>query len=283
MYRAKAQGRARIEIFDERMREQSMRTLKLDGDLRRALDRSEFRLHYQPIVSLQTGEITGCEALLRWMHPERGLVAPADFIPLAEETGLIVSIGEWVLRAACAELQTWDGLGLPPINLSVNLSARQLKQDALASVVSGVLESTGFDARRLKLELTESILMEYAERTIATLRDLRTLGVELSIDDFGTGYSSLAYLKRLPCTSLKIDRSFVRDVNSDPDDAAIASAIISMAHDLRLKVIAEGIETEDQRSFLKVRGCNEGQGYLFSRPIPPEEFVEFVRHHPPQG
>jgi diguanylate cyclase (GGDEF)-like protein/PAS domain S-box-containing protein len=283
MYRAKARGRARIEIFDEQMREQSIRTLKLDGDLRRALDRSEFRLHYQPIMSLETGEITGCEALLRWMHPERGLVAPADFIPLAEETGLIVSIGEWVLRTACAEIRRWDVLGLPPINLSVNLSARQFQQDALASVVSKALESTGFDARRLKLELTESILMEYAERTIATLRNLRTLGVELSIDDFGTGYSSLAYLKRLPCTSLKIDRSFVRDINSDPDDAAIASAIISIAHDLRLKVIAEGIETKDQQSFLKVRGCDEGQGYLFSRPIPSEEFVDFVRNHRPLG
>jgi diguanylate cyclase (GGDEF)-like protein/PAS domain S-box-containing protein len=283
MYRAKSRGRARIETFDEQMREQSIRTLKLDGDLRRALERSEFRLHYQPIVSLETGGITGCEALLRWMHPERGLVGPADFIPLAEETGLIVSIGEWVLRAACAELRRWDDLGFPPINLSVNLSARQLQQDTLASVVSGALESTGFDARRLKLELTESILMEYAERTIATLRDLRTLGVQLSIDDFGTGYSSLAYLKRLPCTALKIDRSFVRDVNNDPDDAAIASAIISMAHDLRLKVIAEGIETEDQRTFLKAKGCDEGQGYLFSRPIPPEGFLNFIRDYPLQG
>jgi EAL domain-containing protein (putative c-di-GMP-specific phosphodiesterase class I) len=283
MYRAKSRGRARIETFDEQMREQSIRTLKLDGDLRRALEHSEFRLHYQPIVSLETGGITGCEALLRWMHPERGLVAPADFIPLAEETGLIVPIGEWALRTACAELRKWDALGLPPINLAVNLSARQLQQDTLASVVSGALESTGFDARRLKLELTESILMEYAERTIATLKDLRTLGVQLSIDDFGTGYSSLAYLKRLPCTALKIDRSFVRDVNNDPDDAAIASAIISMAHDLRLKVIAEGIETEDQRTFLKAKGCDEGQGYLFSRPIPPEGFLNFFRDYPLKG
>jgi diguanylate cyclase (GGDEF)-like protein/PAS domain S-box-containing protein len=279
MYRAKSRGRAQAAIFDEAMREQSVRTLKLDGDLRRALERSEFLLHYQPIVSLVTGRITGCEALLRWNHPERGLVAPADFIPLAEETGLIVSIGEWALRTACKEVQSWKDLGLAPLDLSVNLSARQLQQDGLASVVSGALAASGFDARRLKLELTESVLMEYAERTIATLRDLRTLGVQLSIDDFGTGYSSLAYLKRLPCTALKIDRSFVRDIHSDPDDAAIATAIISMAHDLRLKVIAEGIETEDQKGFLMAKRCDEGQGFLFSRPVSAERFIGITRQH----
>jgi diguanylate cyclase (GGDEF)-like protein/PAS domain S-box-containing protein len=279
MYRAKSLGRSRIEIFDEEMREQSIRTLKLDGDLRRALDRTEFLLYYQPIVSLETGRITGCEALLRWNHPERGLVAPAEFIPLAEETGLIVPIGEWVLRTACAEMHSWTDAGLAPLDLSVNLSARQLKHDGMAAMVGAALKTTGFDARRLKLELTESILMEYAERTIATLRDLRTLGVQLSIDDFGTGYSSLAYLKRLPCTSLKIDRSFVRDINSDPDDSAIASAIISMAHDLRLKVIAEGIETEEQRRFLVSKRCDEGQGYLFSRPMPADRFIGIARQH----
>ncbi|HEX7901533.1 MAG TPA: EAL domain-containing protein [Planctomycetota bacterium] len=276
MYRAKNLGRSRVEIFDEAMHAQSMATLRLEQDLRKALDRGEFVLHYQPIVSLHTGRITGCETLVRWSHPERGLVAPGDFIPLAEETGLIVPIGEWVLRAACDQAAAWTKRGLPPLDLAVNLSARQFRHEGLVAVLEAALETTGINPGRLTLELTESLLMEHTERAIAILRDLSDRGIRLSIDDFGTGYSSLAYLKRLPCSSLKIDRSFVRDIHSDPDDAAIAIAIIRMAHALRLKVIAEGVETEEQRDFLKERRCDEAQGYLFSKPLPPDAFFDLA-------
>jgi diguanylate cyclase (GGDEF)-like protein/PAS domain S-box-containing protein len=276
MYRAKNLGRSRIEVFDEAMHAQSMATLRLEQDLRKALERSELVLHYQPIVCLRTNRITGCEALVRWKHPERGLVPPGDFIPLAEETGLIVPIGEWVLRTACAQLADWSAKGLTPLDLAVNLSAREFRHEGLAAALAATLADSKVDPRHVTLELTESLLMEHTERTISILRDLNERGLQLSIDDFGTGYSSLAYLKRLPCASLKIDRSFVRDIHNDPDDAAIAIAIIRMAHALRLKVIAEGVETPEQRAYLKERRCDEAQGYLFSRPLPPEAFFDLV-------
>jgi diguanylate cyclase (GGDEF)-like protein/PAS domain S-box-containing protein len=277
MYRAKSLGRARCEIFDDKMHARSLALLTLEKDLRHALERSEFVLYYQPFVSLGRWEITGCEALLRWRHPTRGLLLPGEFIPLAEETGLIVPIGEWVLRTACAQLQAWLRAGLPQLDLSVNLSARQLNHRDLGAAVIKALDESGLDPARLTLELTESMVMGSSPQTLRTIETLKSLGIELSIDDFGTGYSSLAYLKRFPCASLKIDGSFVRDVTTDSDDAAIATAIISLAHNLRMKVIAEGIETEGQRQFLERERCDTGQGHFFSPPVPAEEFLRFAR------
>jgi diguanylate cyclase (GGDEF)-like protein/PAS domain S-box-containing protein len=276
MYRAKSLGRARWEIFDDKMHARSLDLLTLEKDLRHALERSELVLHYQPLVSLGSREITGCEALLRWCHPTRGLLLPGDFIPLAEETGLIVPIGEWVLRTACVQAEAWGRRGLHRLDLSVNLSARQLTHRDLGAVVTSALRESGLDPARLTLELTESMVMGSSPQTLRTIDTLNTLGIELSIDDFGTGYSSLAYLKRFRCASLKIDGSFVRDITTDPDDAAIATAIISLAHNLRMRVIAEGIETEGQHRFLQHERCDEGQGFLFSRPVPADEFARLL-------
>jgi diguanylate cyclase (GGDEF)-like protein/PAS domain S-box-containing protein len=279
MYKAKSLGPGRSEMFDVKMHATSLATLNLEHDMRRGLERSEFLVHYQPIFSLSTGRLTACEALVRWKHPARGLLMPDQFVALAEETGLIVGLGAWVLHTACAQMQVWLEAGIPPLDLAVNCSARQFTQNALSIEVGHALRASGFDARCLKLELTESVVMESSGQVLSTLAELKALGVQLSIDDFGTGYSSLAYLRRLPCTSLKIDRSFVKDVNRDEEDAAIASAIISMAHSLKLKVIAEGIETEAQRALLAARGCDEGQGYLFSRPVPAAEFGHLLRQN----
>ena len=276
MYRAKSLGRARCEVSDDKMHARSLELLILEKDLRRALERQELVLHYQPVVLLGSRAIVGCEALLRWRHPTRGLLPPSDFIPLAEETGLIVPIGEWVLRTACAQVQQWLRAGLHSLDLAVNLSARQFGHEDMGAVLARALEDSGLEPVRLKLELTESMVMGHSPQAVRTIEDLRSLGVELSIDDFGTGYSSLAYLQRFPCTSLKIDRSFVRDVTIDTNAAAIATAIISLGHHLRMKVIAEGIETEDQYRFLAREGCDAGQGELFSPPIPADEFVAFV-------
>jgi diguanylate cyclase (GGDEF)-like protein/PAS domain S-box-containing protein len=277
MYRAKALGRARCEVFDERLHVRPLELVTLEKDFRKALERQEFVIHYQPLVSLASREVTGCEALVRWNHPTRGLLPPAEFIPLAEETGLIVPMGEWVLRTACAQLQGWIRAGLPHLDLAVNLSARQVNHRNLETAVTRALEESGLEPARLKLELTESMVMGHSEQMLRAIEILKSLGVQFSIDDFGTGYSSLVYLKRFSCTSLKIDQSFVRDVTTDADDAAIATAIISLAHNLRMKVIAEGIETEEQRQFLERERCDEGQGYLFSPPVPADEFLEFMK------
>jgi diguanylate cyclase (GGDEF)-like protein/PAS domain S-box-containing protein len=277
MYRAKALGRARCEVFDERLHTRPLELVTLEKDFRRALERQEFVIHYQPLVSLASREVTGCEALVRWNHPTRGLLSPAEFISFAEETGLIIPMGEWVLRTACTQLQGWIRAGLPRLDLAVNLSARQVNHRNLETAVTRALEESGLEPARLKLELTESMVMGHSEQMLRTIEILTSLGIEFSIDDFGTGYSSLVYLKRFPCTALKIDQSFVRDVTTDADDAAIATAIISLAHNLRMKVIAEGIETEEQRRFLTRERCDEGQGYLFSRPVPADEFLEFVK------
>jgi diguanylate cyclase (GGDEF)-like protein/PAS domain S-box-containing protein len=277
MYRAKSLGRARCEVFDETCHAQPLEFRTLERDLRTALERQELMIHYQPIVSLASGEVTGCEALIRWNHPTRGLLLPGDFIPIAEDTGLIVPIGEWVLRTACTQLQGWVRTGLPPLNLAVNLSARQINHRNLEAAVTGALAASGLEPARLTLELTESMIMGHSEQMLRTMELLTSLGIELSIDDFGTGYSSLSSLKHLPCTSLKIDQSFVRDITTDPDDAAIATAIISLGHNLRMRVIAEGIETDAQRQFLERERCDDGQGYLFSRPVPADEFLEFVK------
>ncbi len=277
MYRAKELGRNNAQYYEAGMNTKAMERLELENGLYHALARNEFLLHYQPQVDLRTGEIVGMEALVRWLHPERGMISPAVFIPVAEASGLIVSLGEWVLRTACAQNKAWQLAGLKPISVAVNLSARQFRQPDLVEKVADILRETELDSTYLELELTESLVMQDVEKTIATLSRLKVMGIKLSIDDFGTGYSSLSYLKRFPIDTLKIDQSFVRDITTDPDDAAIAKSIISMAHDMQLRVIAEGVETEDQKCFLRLRRCDEMQGYLFSRPVPAVEFEKILR------
>jgi EAL domain-containing protein (putative c-di-GMP-specific phosphodiesterase class I) len=258
------------------MNAKALKRLTLETSLRRALERMEFVAYYQPRVDMSTGLVIGAEALVRWRHPDLGLVPPAEFIPLAEDTGLIVPLGEWVLRTACAQSKSWQESGFAPLSVAVNLSARQFQQQNLSDVVARILRETGLDSNYLELELTESSIMKDAESSVRTLGELKEMGVKIAIDDFGTGYSSLGYLKRLPIDMLKIDQSFVRDVTTDPDDAALVMAIIALAHNLRLRVTAEGVETEEQRAFLHLLRCDEWQGYLCSRPLPAEAFEELL-------
>jgi diguanylate cyclase (GGDEF)-like protein/PAS domain S-box-containing protein len=271
MYRAKERGRNNYQFYTAELTRRTREMLNMESELRRALERDEFVMHYQPKVSLATGQITGVEALLRWRHPERGLVPPGDFIPLLEETGLIVQAGEWVLKAVCEQIKTWERAGIEPLPVAVNLSARQFLAPDLAGSIRRVLEAHEVKPELLEVEITESAIMTNADEAIRTLETLEALGVKTSVDDFGTGYSSLSYLKRFPLHALKIDRSFVRDITSDPDDATITQAVISMAHSLKLKVVAEGVETAAQLEFLERYGCDEVQGYLYSKPIPGEE------------
>ncbi len=274
MYRAKEQGRDNFQFYTPAMRERLSERLILESSLRQALTRQEFVLHYQPQVDLRSGRIVGAEALIRWQHPTLGLVSPLRFIPVAEDTGLIVPIGEWVIRTACAQNKAWQVAGLPPITVAVNVSARQFRQKGLAAFVTQVLEDTQLEACYLELELTESLIMQNAEETIITLQNLKALGVRLAIDDFGTGYSSLAYLKRFPVDRLKVDQSFVREISSNTDDAVIVRAVISLGHSLNIDVIAEGVESRVQLEFLQTHDCNEVQGYYFGKPTMPEQFVE---------
>jgi len=271
MYRAK-QGNSGQLFYSQEMNLRSLERLKLENGLRRALERKEFRLYYQPQVELATGRIVGAEALIRWHHPELGLVSPNDFIPLAEETGLISAIGEWVLDAACAQGSQWRERGHEDLTIAVNLSPRQFRP-GLSQRVADTLARHDFPGENLELEITESMLMHNSESIIQMLEEFQSAGVRLALDDFGTGYSSLAYLKKFPLDNLKIDRSFVSGIPHDSDDSAIARAIISMAKNLRLLVIAEGVETEAQLEFLRESGCDEIQGYLFSPPVPPEDFL----------
>jgi EAL domain-containing protein (putative c-di-GMP-specific phosphodiesterase class I) len=269
MYRAKAQGAARYEVFDQVMHARVVALMKLENDLRRAIERKEFCLYYQPIVSLASGRITGFEALVRWQHPERGLVSPMDFIPLAEETGLIVPLGLWVLEAACRQMRAWHEMSPlhRELKLSVNLSGRQFAQVDLLDRITRVLVETQLDPRCLQLELTESVVMENAKAIVALMGELRALGLELAIDDFGTGYSSLSYLQRFPIHTLKIDRSFISPHgDEDRDNAEIVRTIILLAHNMGKDVVAEGVETEEQLVRLCALGCDYAQGYIFSRP-----------------
>jgi len=276
MYRAKELGRNNYQFYSSQMNIHTLARLTLEANLRHALEREEFTLHYQPKVDIRNGNFTGMEALVRWHHPTKGLIPPMQFISLAEETGLIVPIGEWVLRTACAQNASWRRQGLPPLRVGVNLSARQFKHKGLFKIVEEVLKGTGLDPTGLELELTESLVMQDPELAVSLLDKMRAMGISISIDDFGTGYSSLGYLKRFPIDSLKIDRSFIRDLPGDTDDAAIAQAIIAMAHTLKMSVIAEGVETLEQLSFLRENLCNEVQGYYFSKPVPEHEFAALV-------
>jgi diguanylate cyclase (GGDEF)-like protein len=268
MYHAKGKGKARYEIFDKSMNAPAQERMDLELDLRNAVARGEFVLHYQPIVELPSGRITEVEALVRWKHPQRGLLFPGDFVGLSEETGLIVPLGRWVLHEACRQTRQWQ-LASPATKLaiSVNLSARQLQQPGLVEEIGAVLRETRLDAGSLRLEITETVVMHDAPTTLAKLEALKALGVQLAIDDFGTGYSSLGYLKRFPVDTLKIDRSFVKGIGGDAEDSAIVRAVITVAKSLNLSVTAEGIETAEQLEHLRSLGCDHGQGYFFAKPL----------------
>lgn len=279
MYRAMALGGSSYEFYTEDMNKAAVEQVHLGSSLSKALDREELLVCYQPQLELPDGRIKGMEALLRWHHPEHGLISPASFIPLAEETGLIVTIGEWVLRTACQKTKEWQGRGYRDLRVAVNLSARQFQQEDLVMMVDRVLTETGLAPQFLELEITESIAMNDVNRVITTLHELKRLGVRLAIDDFGTGYSSLSYLSRFPLTNLKIDQSFIHNVVTHEEDAAIAKAIVSLAKALGLQVTAEGVETEEQLAFLRRLQCDKIQGYLISKPLFAEEFEAFIERH----
>ena len=273
LYRAKAQGRGRCVEFDSSMHDRAVELLHLETALRRALERREFRLHYQPVVSLTSGQITGAEALLRWKHPERGLVPPLDFIPLAEETGLIIEIGAWVLHEACRQMKEWqEKLGQPQLEIGVNLSSRQFQVPGLVAQVSDVLQATGLSPRSLRLEVTESLLMDKHPNVAQTMTELRAMGVRIDLDDFGTGYSSLSYLHQFPIDTLKIDRSFVQRMGATDEALEIVNTILALASSLDMEVVAEGVETEQQLDLLRKMHCSYAQGYHLSRPIEPVQF-----------
>ena len=276
MNRVKREGRDAYMLYRPDMNARARERMKLETSLRRALERTEFLLHYQPQISLRTGKVVGAEALLRWRRGDIAIVPPGDFISILEETGLIVTIGEWVLRTACAQLHEWHDAGFPEIRLAINLSARQFQHAGLVDKIRTILAETRVPPSSLLLEITESVAMERAQGSLAKLTELKALGVQLALDDFGTGYSSLAYLKRFPIDVLKIDQSFVRGVEFDAKDAALGATSIAMAHGLNMRVIAEGVETEGQREFLKAHGCDEIQGFLISRPQTPEGFRRFL-------
>ena len=266
MYRAKQKGKNSYHFYTSDLTEAARESLRLESSLRLALDRGEFVLHYQPKWNTQTGAITGVEALLRWQHPQRGLIGPGAFLDTLEDCGLILQVGKWILQDACRQAQAWRTEGLPPIQMSVNLSGQQITEGNLLQIITQTLAESGLDAHNLELELTEGFIMQQPDEAIGLLDALREMGISIAIDDFGTGYSSLSYLKQLPVQKLKIDRSFVRDIPADPDDMAITSAIVALGHRLQMSIVAEGVETDEQLAFLISEGCEEAQGYLFSPP-----------------
>jgi EAL domain-containing protein (putative c-di-GMP-specific phosphodiesterase class I) len=276
MYRAKETGRTEYLYYAPAMNVHTVERLELESDLRHALERGEFLLHYQPMIQLATGLIVGTEALLRWVHPVRGLIPPMEFIPLAEETGLIAQIGEWVLATACARTKLWQEQGFTNLCVAVNLSARQFADPMLLPKLTRIIRASKLNPANLELEITESMVMSHGENAVAVLEGLKSIGVSIALDDFGTGYSSLAYLKRFPIDTIKVDRSFIRDISGDSDDRKITRAVIAMAHGMRLKVVAEGVETMDQLGFLRNQRCDAVQGYLFHRPLPDAEIAHVL-------
>jgi diguanylate cyclase (GGDEF)-like protein/PAS domain S-box-containing protein len=282
MYQAKENGHQSYQFFKPAMNVRAVERQSIEESLRRALERQEFALQYQPIIDLRTGEITGAEALIRWTHPTRGPVPPVQFIPVAEDCGLILPIGNWVLREACKQAQAWIDAGLPLITMAVNISAMEFRDDRFLDGVFAIFKETGLDPRSLELELTESVLMKRAESTESILKALRARGVQVAVDDFGTGYSSLSYLRRFPIDALKIDQSFVRQITTNPDETSIVTAVISMGRSLKLRVVAEGVETQEELAFLQAHQCDEAQGYFFSRPVAAEQFAKLLETGVPQ-
>ena len=283
MYQAKENGRQSYQFFKPAMNVRAVERQSIEESLRRALEREEFTLHYQPKINLRSGEITGAEALIRWTHPTRGPVSPAQFIPVAEDCGLILPIGNWVLRESCRQARAWVDAGLPLRTIAVNISSMEFRDDNFLETVFTVLKDTGLDAKSLELELTESVLMKRAESAASVLKTLRTTGVQIAVDDFGTGYSSLSYLRKFPIDALKIDQSFVRQITAAPDDATIVTAVISMGRSLNLRVVAEGVETRGELEFLQAHQCDEAQGYYFSRPVPPQQFAKLLKTGIPEA
>jgi diguanylate cyclase (GGDEF)-like protein len=283
LYRAKADGRARHAVFDPSMEMRALERLEVETDLRHALDRDELRVYFQPVVDLDTGTVNELEALVRWERPGYGIVSPMAFIPIAEETGLIVPIGQWVLEEACRWAQRWQSFSAPhkPLIVSVNLSARQFQHPELLTDIKRALNQTGLNPRHLKLEITESVVMQDAPATIETLQALKAIGIRVAIDDFGTGYSSLSYLKRLPVDTLKIDRSFVNGLGDNAQDTAIVDSVLALARTLELSVTGEGVETQAQARHLRRLGCDRGQGFLYARPLPPSDMERLLEEASP--
>ncbi len=280
MFAVKKQGRNQFQLYKQELNHTSSQRLRLENDLRHAIQRNQLFLAYQPIIDMKRRRIVSAEALIRWRHPELGIIPPDSFIPLADETGLIHSIGEWVARKACEQLRVWQDLGHDGLSVAVNVSAAQFKQDGLVAGIEHILRETGIDAHHLELEITETVAMQSADATIQTLRRFKNMGIGISIDDFGTGYSSLSYLKRFPIDTLKIDRSFVRDISVDSDDAAIVQAINSLGKTLKLRLVAEGVETREQFDYLCQQGCDRMQGYYFSKPVDAAEFLVLLERTP---
>jgi len=276
MYQAKEKGRSNYQFYEKGMNVRAVERQSIEGDLRFALERNEFVMHYQPKIDLKSGEITGVEALIRWQHPERGIVGPLQFISVAEDCGLMLPIGKWVLRESCRQAKAWQDAGLPAIEIAVNVSSVEFRNDEFLEGISTILKETGLEPRYLELELTETVLMQHAEFSVPVLQKLKAMGVRLAIDDFGTGYSSLSYLRQFPIDTLKVDQSFIHEINADTDEATIISAVINMGCRLKHRVIAEGVETAEQLAFLRAHGCDEGQGYYFSRPMPATETAKLL-------
>jgi diguanylate cyclase (GGDEF)-like protein/PAS domain S-box-containing protein len=283
MYQAKENGRQSYQFFMPAMNVRAVERQSIEESLRRAMERQEFSLHYQPKINLRTGEITGAEALIRWTHPTRGPVSPAQFIPVAEDCGLILPIGQWVLREACKQAREWVTAGLPLATMAVNISSMEFRDDNFLQSVFAILKETGLDPKSLELELTESVLMKRAESAASVLKTLRASGVQIAVDDFGTGYSSLSYLRKFPIDALKIDQSFVRQITTARDDTTIVTAVISMGRSLKLRVVAEGVETQEELEFLRAHQCDEAQGYFFSRPVVAEQFAKLLETGIPEA